>query len=44
MKWLALLLFLLIPVAGLLLVAWLLGWFMPGMRVLPNWLYGRKRS
>lgn len=42
MKWLALLL--LIPLAGLLLVVWLLGWFMPGMRVLPSWLYGRKRS
>lgn len=42
MNWLWLLL--LIPLAGLLVVVWLLGWFMPGMRVLPARLYGRKRS
>lgn len=38
MKWVALILFLALTIP-VLLVVWLLGWFMPGMRVLPNWLY-----
>lgn len=42
MNWLWLLL--LIPLAGLLLVVWLLGWFMPGMRILPNWCYPKGRK